>query len=164
MPLDQIPIVGRASEFTIPETRETLELQQQALIAGRRPVQMFPVGTPELPLPQEVSRIELPRGAFHFNPRQISEAMIASASDRGRENEILGLGPYCKQDVIDTGEQMVCIVERTPYLAEVLAAVTVPRFAGAVIAEMRANAAPGNAITIESPENVIRERLAGRRG
>lgn len=162
MPLDLNPVIGTPSEFTIPETQETLLLQQRALIEGRRAVQMFPNGTDELPLPEGCKRIVTDRGAFHYSPEAITWHRIAQASRQGRENEILGLGPYSKTDVIDTGEPMVCVVERAPNGDEVLAAVTIARWAGAVIVEMKTHAGPGHSVMLETPETVIRDRLAAR--
>lgn len=162
MPFDIESSIGTPDEFIVPETRETLLLQQAALIAGRRAVQMFPNGTPELPLPIGCQRLNTARGVFHFNPEAITWAQIADASQKGRENEILGLGPHSKTDVQESGEPMVCIVERSPTGAEVLAAVTTAQWAGGVIVEMKANAGRGHSITIETPETVIRDRLSAR--
>lgn len=157
------PILGGPYEVTTPETEATLRLQQTALIAGHRPVQMFPNGTSELDLPMGCARIKSHRGVFHFNPQQISARTILLASAHGRENEILGLGPYSKSDVIASGQPLVAVVERDPHGTEVLTSVAAASWAREVAKEMACYASPENTVTIELPEIVIRDRLAGRR-
>lgn len=158
--LDQpFPVIGAASEFTIPETPATLLLQQIALIAGRKAVQMFPVGSVELPVPAKFERVETPRGAFHYNPRKITAKQIVEASVTGRENAILGMGPYSKADVMAADSPWCAVVERAPDGTEVLAALSNAQWAGEVMIEMKRNAGPGHVVTIESNDLVIRDRL-----
>lgn len=164
MPLDEpIPMIGTGSEFTIPETLETLLLQQRALLDGRRAVQMFPNGTSELPAPMGFNRVITSRGIFHYDPQQITAHRVVEASICGRENEILGLGPYSKSDVVDAGGTLVAVVERAPNGVEVLAAMSNAQWAGEVMVEMKRNAGRGHVVTIESPDLVIRGRTAAGR-
>lgn len=98
-----------------PESRETLLAQQQQLLAGRRPAQMFPVGTDELPLPPDFERHQNDRGIFHF--RYLLPETIDRLSREGRENEILLLGPYSKPEIIrrvSDGESYCCLTEHRP--------------------------------------------------
>lgn len=97
-----------------PESTATLLLQQKQLEAGRRHVQMFPLNTPELPLPEGMRRFENFRGVFHFNPAKITAGEIEQLSLQGRENEYLNLGPYSKYEVVlrhVRGEHLICITE-----------------------------------------------------
>jgi hypothetical protein len=101
-----------------PEPMATLLMQQERLTSGKRCAQMFPKGTPELPLPTGMARIETPRGIFHFNAGKISADHIRRLSKSGRENVILELGPYSKSDVVErleAGEKFVVIAE---YMAD----------------------------------------------
>ncbi len=104
------------------EPMETLLYQQQCLIDGKRPVQMFPIGTQELPLPVGMQRIKNYRGVFHYNPAMINETRISYLSHRGMENEFLELGPFNKPEVEDrikAGERFEVISEYTPDGVEV---------------------------------------------
>jgi hypothetical protein len=96
----------------VPESRETLALQQRQLVLGKRNSQMFPVGTIELSLPDECDRYENSRGVYHF--RNISVEKIKELSEQGRENEILLLGPFSKFDIalrLRQGEILTYITE-----------------------------------------------------
>lgn len=105
------------AERCIPERSRTLELQQAALKRGTRDVQMFPLGTSELPVPDGFARHSTPRGVFHFRKERISPQQIDALSSQGRENEFLNLGPYSKADIaarLCAGERALCITEYTP--------------------------------------------------
>lgn len=97
-----------------PESAATLLRQQRQLLAGNRDVQMFPVGTDELALPEGIARHENERGVFHFRRARISPAVIETLSNLGRENEFLNLGPYSKSDIAQramAGEKVTCVAE-----------------------------------------------------
>lgn len=102
----------------VQESLATLQAQQRQLVDGRRPAQMFPLGTKELPLPDGFARHENARGVFHFAPSRLSGSDIDTLSREGRENEILLLGPYSKPEitwrVVNAREHPVCVCERTP--------------------------------------------------
>jgi hypothetical protein len=123
--------VGRPLDtgMNIPESRATLQAQQDQLISGDRFVQMFPTGTRELALPRGMKRIETRRGIFLYNPTKIKAEVIRLASDRGHENKLLGLGSVSKADVmhrVSRGERSVAVVERNASGTEVRAAVGTP--------------------------------------
>ena len=108
--------------LNVPECRTTLFLQQARLIAGKRPAQMFPLGTRELPLPAGMSRTRNERGVFHYDPAAITEREILTLSADGRENEFLELGPYSKADVLHrmkAGERLTAISEYSPFGIEI---------------------------------------------
>lgn len=96
----------------VPESFQTLALQQRQLILGKRDAQMFPKGTIELRLPQGCERYENNRGIYHF--RNIAIEKIEELSKQGRENEILLLGPFSKFDIalrLRQGEKLTYITE-----------------------------------------------------
>ena len=108
---------GTDTGRTIPESKRTLELQQEQLKLGRRDVQMFPAGTLELPLPDRLSRFENDRGVFHFHADRISADEIARLSAQGRENIFLMLGPYSKPEIVERlqkGERPFYVTEYAP--------------------------------------------------
>jgi len=73
---------------------------------------MFPAGTLELPVPLDCERYANGRGVYHF--RNIAAETIMELSERGRENEILLLGPFSKYDIamrLKAGEKLTYITE-----------------------------------------------------
>jgi hypothetical protein len=160
-------IMPRNSDDTgqnVPEARETLQAQQKALLEGRQKAQMFPDGKGELPLPPGMSRVETKRGVFHYNPVQIGASDVIAASDAGRENEILGLGPASKADIHQraiAGEPVAAVVEKTPEGTEVKAALVTPATTPATAAEMKARADAANTVGLENPQKVITDRPQG---
>lgn len=159
-------LCGTSQERCVPERLETLQAQQQALIEGRRPCQMFPTGTPELPLPDGMERIKTERGVFHFNSDEMDAVSIVSASNAGEENLVLGLGPYSKAEIMRLaaeGEKAVCVVERAAGTGnEVLTALTVERFADEVKEVMEERAGDGNFVAFMAVEAVLQHRVEGQ--
>jgi len=147
----------------IPESAKTLLLQQDQLLRGLRPAQMFPKGSSELRLPDGFERVETERGVFHYNPRQITPERIKQLSAEGRENEILGLGPVSKPEVearaAATGEPVVSVTERAPDGTEIKTAVGTTGTAAAQAAAMEATKSPGSVVSVETPTQTITERL-----
>lgn len=138
----------------VAERLETLLLQQKSLINGRRGVQMFPVGTFELELPVGMCRYVSARGVFHYNPDFINEEQIERYSSEGRENAILGLGPYSKDDIackLTQGEHLVVITEYTPLGIEVRCAVGTESTVSVQKAFFEATKEPENIILIDDP-------------
>ena len=147
----------------IPESTKTLLLQQDQLVQGLRPAQMFPKGSPELPLPDGLERLETERGIFHYNPRQIRGDNLKLLSDQGRENEILALGPVSKPEAEAraraTGEPVVSVTERAADGTEIKTAVGTTGTAAAQVAALNATKSPGSTVAVESPRQTITERL-----
>ena len=117
------------TEKNIPESEKTLYLQQMQLINGKRQAQMFPIGSQELTLPEGFARVQTSRGVFHFDPEMISGETIRKISEAHRENEILGLGPYSKDDIhsrVKAGENLFAVTELTPDGVEVKSAAATP--------------------------------------
>ena len=148
---------------TIPESPATLKAQQDQLISGHVSAQMFPEGTPELPLPRGFNRIETQSGVFHFNPQKINPDSIRQAASSGHENLILGLGPVTKDEAIHRvtqfGETPLAVVERQPNGTEVRTAVGTDKTARIQYAHMDKSKSPGNTIHIESPEETVARRM-----
>ncbi len=151
---------------TVPETHETLSAQQNQLIRGNRRVQMFPSGTPELPLPSGMARAETPFDIFHYNPSRISEEQIVNMAKSGRENELLDLGPFNKTDIINrarAGEKPVAVVERDHRGREVKTAAGTEKTAQQQMAIFAKTRTPGNVIGVEDPRKVLSERISAVR-
>ena len=150
------------------ESKQTLLAQQQQLVRGLRPAQMFPVDaegkvTNELPLPPEMARVATERGVFHYNPAQIDEATLLKLSGVGRENGPLGLGSQSKADVaarVAQGDPAVTVTERQPDGTEVKASVATLGTANQTAAELAASKTPGNTVQVESLGQVVTERTA----
>lgn len=148
----------------VPESVETLKAQQEQLLAGRRKAQMFPKGSLEIPMPKGMERFENARGIFHFNPELVSREEVAKASEQGRENELLGLGPLSKPEAMKraaAGDPELAVTERTPDGTEVKTAVATKSTAPAVAAELEKIKTPGNAVAVEPVAKVINERKGG---
>lgn len=149
---------------TTPEPDDTLQAQQAQLLSGDRSAQMFPTGTPELPLPNGMQRTEGVSGVFH-HVADISPATVQGLSVQGRENELLDLGPYSKPEImqrIAQGEHPVAIVERSPEGVEVRAAVGTAQTAQAQLAAMHRTKSPRNTISVEDLSGVLSGRAQGR--
>ncbi len=105
-------MIALDTRFCAPESLETLVLQQDQLIRGKRDAQMFPGGTLEITIPDGCERYESNRGVYHF--RNLPVEVIKELSEQGRENEILLLGPFSKYDVavrLQNGESLTYITE-----------------------------------------------------
>lgn len=148
----------------LPENPETLLAQQDQLLEGERPVQMFPTGTPELPLPEGAGRVEGLSGAFHYNPAQASPEALQGLAATGRENEALGLGPFSKEEIaqrVQAGEPALVIVERTPDGVEVRAALGTPSTLPAQLEVMEKVKSPENKLAVEALQDVLAARMGG---
>jgi hypothetical protein len=146
----------------VPETAATLAIQQAQLVAGKRDVQMFPIGTAELPAPSGFTRHQNARGVFHFRPDAISAEAIEALSAEGRENEFLMLGPISKPEVakrVLAGELLFCITERTPEGIEVRSAAGTDKTIDEQREYFEHTKEPGNTITISGLSHVICARL-----
>jgi len=159
---DPVATAANDTGANVPESPDTLAAQQQQLLDGLRPAQMFPLGTDELPLPEGMERIETPRGVFHFNPDAITAEEIHAASEEGRENDVLALGPNSKADVDararETGEPVITLTERDTAGREVKSAVTTPSLAPETAAELESTKTPGNTVQPEPVARVIADR------
>jgi Large polyvalent protein associated domain 39 len=145
---------------TIPEAPATLEAQRQQLVNGERSVVMYPQGTPPGPLPKGMAPVVIKGNVFHYDPNRITEAEIRQAALEGRENEILGLGPFNKADVMAAPGPEMVVAERTPDGTEVRAAAAKPATAPIQQAAMEQGATPGNIVATEPVAETIAGRIA----
>lgn len=149
--------------LNIPESQKTLLAQQAQLKAGKRHVQMFPLGTGELPLPDKMDRFKNKRGVFHFRPEAISAHEIATLSDAGRENEFLNLGPFSKSDIaafMKPDELPLAISEFDPEGVEVRTAAGNYRTVPAQLQYFEATREEANTIKIMDMATLLRRRAA----
>lgn len=143
----------------VKESPATLVLQQQGLVDGRRPVQMFPLGTPELPLPDGMQRFVNHRGIFHFNPTMIDRKKLAELSAQGRENLFLMLGPYSKYEIALkklAGDSLVYITEYTYDGIELRSALGTNTTAETQREYFEQTKEPGSVISVGEPPPRIR--------
>jgi hypothetical protein len=146
----------------VPESLATLLHQQLELFSGLRDVQMFPVGTDELPLPNGIVRYENSRGVFHYRPDRISALMIENLSSQNKENEFLRLGPFSKHDIAERlqgGEKLVFITEYTPMGIEVRSAVGTDKTMHEQLAYFEKTKNQGNDIVAGGPPERVRLAL-----
>jgi hypothetical protein len=147
----------------VPETAATLAFQQAQLVAGKRDVQMFPIGTAELALPNGMRRFQNSRGVFHYRPEAIFAGTIAALSGEGRENEFLMLGSISKSEIAErviAGENLLCITEYTPEGVEIRSAAGTDRSAAEQRDYFERTKEPGSTIAVGEMPHVIRARLA----
>jgi hypothetical protein len=157
MPLD--------TGFNTAESNETLRAQQRQLVAGRRDAQMFPAGTPELSLPNGLSRHVNERGAFHYRADRLSPQKIDSLSRLGRENELLNLGRYSKEDIARRllgGEHLLCVAEYSRDGVELRGALGTDLTIGEQKAYFDRTKEPDSEIVITDPGCVLIDRLKKR--
>ena len=150
----------------VPESHSTLCIQQEQLKAGIRDVQMFPLGTTELPLPQGLRRFENSRGVFHFQADKISAETIAELSSAGRENEFLNLGPYSKPVIaqrVRAGERLLSVTEYSSHGVEVRSAAGTDSTINEQREYFDITKQPGNSVVVGCFD-VILERLNSIRG
>ena len=159
------PFHGVAANDTVPESLETLLAQQKQLKEGGRVAQLFPKGRGELRLPKGASRATMSNGdIFHYNPNKISKADLVKASKAGRENDVLGLGPYTKDEALRrtrSGEHPIAVVERNKKGTEVRAAAGTHRTASRQLRAMNARKSQGHHVALERPDYTISRRASG---
>ena len=154
-------------ETTVPETPQTLIAQQQQLLQGHRRAQLFPHGTPELPVPHGVARATTEAGAIHYNPHHINAETVHHLASGGRLNELLDLGPVTKDEAmrrIHEGEHPVAVVERNEHGHEVRAALGTHLTAMDQLHAMHRTKSPGHTITLEHPDHVVARRIQHHMG
>lgn len=165
-PAPEVTSVGNSP--TVPERPETIEIQIEQLKAGKRAVVMLPAGRAmkdslrraEL-TPEGFKRVKTGKGDFVYDPAKITEATIRQKVKEGRENEILELGPFNKEDVsasAATGAPEVGVVERTATGTEVRAAAGTTETAPEQIAAMAPGVDGGNTLAVEPAAETLARR------
>lgn len=151
----------------IQESDETLFRQQRLLKKGSRDVQMFPIGTRELQLLDGFKRHKNFAGVFHYNPNKVEPDRIDFCCLRGRENELLKLGPFSKLDVLErltNGECHVFITEYDEDGIELRSAVGSDTLVDMQKAYFERTKEPGSVIVVGDPPprvlDFLQERLS----
>jgi DNA-binding ferritin-like protein (Dps family) len=156
----------------VPEAPQSIPEQIAQIGTGGRKAAMFPKGTvvpaDALGGRKDLRKHRTARGTFIYDPKLTNPAEIQKLSKVGRENELLGLGPVSKpQAVADAaaGATPVAITERTPAGTEVKAAAGTTATLPEQRAALEAAKTPGNAVAVETPEQVVaaRQNAAGGR-
>tara|TARA_R110000868_G_scaffold187316_1_gene429818 strand:- start:6131 stop:10426 length:4296 start_codon:yes stop_codon:yes gene_type:complete len=149
---------------TVPESPRTLELQRQMLMQGKRKAMLYTPGTPIPPPIQGIMGVRTPQGVIHYNPSLISHEEVVHAAKNNRLNEVLGLGPYSKDDVAEKvmgGEPLLAVVSRDQNGHEAVSAAGTPSTANEQIASLHEHAPEGGSVGIEPFEQVVGERGQG---
>jgi len=166
----------------VPERPETLIAQENALVNGRKEMVFYPGGNGFHPntiedinqLPPDVKANinirQLPNGDRVLyrsdGPNQLTYAKILDAQRNNKLNDLLGYGPYTREDAaarVAQGETPAAVVERTPAGVEARAANGTDQTAPIQEQAMSATKlAPENIIRKENPNDVAAERLRGR--
>lgn len=150
---------------TVAESPETIAIQRDALVAGKRMAVLYPWGTE---IPAEVGggrfkRVHIPNlGVIDYDSRKINGATVRTVAKLGKLNEVLDLGPANKADVaqsIEAGSPEVAVTERTPDGVEVKAAAGTEEIAPDQLATFeQTKADPANEVQVETPAEVIQSR------
>jgi hypothetical protein len=143
---------------TVPEAPRTLHAQQRHMVEGHRRAMLFPHGTREIPVAPGMRRTEVNGEVYHYNPRMTHEAEVHGLARAGREHELLGLGPFSKQEVLHRiagGEVPAAVVERDRDGTEVRGTVGTHVTAPHQWRHFHRTKVPGNTVHIENPEHTL---------
>jgi len=152
-----------AKDAPISESAKTLKTQQDMFLAGKRKAMLYTHQEPALP--QGAARLVTQHGVFHYNPALIDKKAIEAAVANGRVNEILGLGPYSKTDVlyrVAKGEPLVGVIGRDAGGHEALSAVGTPSTAAEQAIAIGRQLPAGGNVGVEHPAKVLMERASSR--
>ena len=150
----------------VPEKPQSIAEQIAQIGTGDRKAVMVPKGT-VVPASTLGGRTDLkimstPRGRFIFDPKLVDRSTITKLSAAGRENELLGLGPVSKPAAVAdaaAGATPVAVTERTPAGTEVKAAAGTTTTLPEQVASLEAQKTPGNVVAVETPQQVVAERV-----
>jgi hypothetical protein len=146
---------------TIPESPHTIALQRQMLVDGKKAAVLHTSGS-SLPPPEGMAAMHIPDGLLHYNPQMVSPQQIVHAVRSNRLNDVLGLGPYSKDDIfsrIQQGEQPLAVVIRDHGGHEALSSFGTHATADHQISAMKHQVPDGGSIGVEPVEDVLRERV-----
>ena len=153
----------------VPEAPASIPEQVKQIGVGERKAVMLPPGT-VVPAAALGGRTDLKRhtnarGRFIYDPKLTTVKEINQLSKLGRENELLGLGPVSKPEAVAdaaAGATPVAVTERTPAGVEVKAAAGTTDTLPAQAAALEAQKTPGNVVAVETPQNVVVDRVEKR--
>lgn len=163
---------GVTGEVTVPETPESLQDQQEKLVAGDIPAMLFPWTqkpargvqgrTQELALPEGFDRVTTREGIIHFDPKVYKRQAIITAVDNGRINDILGYvqsKPEVAMAEAAGDGPARAIVERGPNGEERGAALVSPSQEAAQAEMFRRRQSPDSTIVRETPAETLEQRM-----
>lgn len=145
-----------------PEDLITLLHQQEEMLTGERDVQMFPLGTTELPKLVGTHRYVNSRGVFHYWPHKIGEDMIEYLSAKGKENVLLRLGPYSKAEIAERlklGESLLFVTEYSPMGVEIRSAAGTNVTCAEQYAYFESTKSQGSTIVVGAPPERVQRVL-----
>jgi hypothetical protein len=158
----------RSEPPTVPEAPATLAEQLTALADGTNPrwAMFVPLGTNFDPaFFSGMKAVPTPDGMLYINTRKGRGVKAAQALYKsGQLNEMLGLGPYNKEDVAESaaaGNPEIAVTERTPEGVEVKAAAGTSETVGDQLLALEETKTPGNTVQTETPEQVYAGREQG---
>lgn len=168
----EYPEGGVTGEVTVPETPESLQDQQEKLVAGDIPAMLFPWTqkpargvqgrTQELALPEGFDRVTTREGIIHFDPKVYKRQAIITAVDNGRINDILGYvqsKPEVAMAEAAGDGPARAIVERGPNGEERGAALVSPSQEAAQVEMFRRRQSPDSTIVRETPAETLEQRM-----
>lgn len=167
-PAPEVPVEVTAPQLdtgaNVPEHPQSIAEQIAQIGTGNRKAVMLPRGTvvPEMVGRKDLKTMNTPRGRFIFDPKLVDRSTITKLSAAGRENELLGLGPVSKPAAVAdaaAGAAPVAITERTPAGTEVKAAAGTTATLPEQAASLEAQKTPGNVVAVETPEQVVAQRV-----
>lgn len=155
---------------TVPETPEQIKAQMAALVDPKdaRGVVFVPNDgfMPSKPEGNFVGIVRTKDGVLFYNSRKklngqpLNKARVKIYEVDGRRNELLGLGPFNKAEVVANGEADRGVVERTPEGVAVKEVAANEETAPEQIQALEELAPEGNTIEVAPAEEVIAERQA----
>lgn len=156
--------IGPKHEPLAPESPATLKAQVDALKKGTNSVVYFPKGTENIPAPPENSQVTVVPGdhagsGTYYHTADVTPEQIKSSVADGSFGKLLGY-QQSKEEALG-GKAPAAITARDARGAEIkgaLADVANPHVVAAQAAEL-ARQFPNAKISIEPPENIVRERL-----
>jgi hypothetical protein len=152
------------SDLAVPETPETLAIQQQELLEGKRNVMVFKEGNSPLPLLKGFQRALIGHDTYDFNPKVYTREAVTKLMQEDRIGEALRLGPVTKTEAIHrqlAGEAPRAVVERTPDGTEVRSAFGTVGTVPGQLEYFRRTQDPKNTVQVENPAEVYVSRLEG---
>lgn len=153
-------LIGSLQEQVVEESRETIDAQMDALIAGTISVVMFPAGSRYIPsTPRGFERVKVSgigAGDYIFDPRKIDAETIGEAAEDGSHG--LLLGHLTPKSSIGWNAVAVCAV--LPSGVSVQESAVNATDEAMIEAQKRVLAArhPGAEIVVKSPARVLAMR------
>lgn len=154
-----------ATDNAVPEAPNTLQLQQQAMMQGKRDVMVFKAGENALPVPPGFKQTKVGPDLYQYNPGKYTAGQIQTMVRKNTIGEALGLGPITKDAAVQgvqAGQAPVAVTERAPDGTELKAAAGTDQTAPVQVASLEAQKSPDSTVQVENPQNVVAQRVAAQ--